>query len=413
MTTTQPRIAIIGAGPAGLTLGVLLHNRGIPFEIFELRQKPTEEELAKPSGSLDLHDESGLAAINECGLHEQFLSLIGECSEDLIIADKDGNTVYSDHGEGANRPEISRHALTKLLLSSIPPQAINWGHGLVSVAKSTTAKYHPVVLDFGPNGKHDFDLVVGADGAWSKVRSMLTGVKPTYAGVQVITATIHHVEERYSHIAELIGRGTFNALAMRHGVASQRGSKGSARIYIFVSTPDEHFATTYTLSGQTAAEAKHKLLKDKALLGEWGSKMKELVTIACNEETAENPNAGIDIKPLYTLPVENSWDHSSGATVIGDAAHLMCPWAGEGVNLAMWDSLDLSRIITQAYKAGGQDGISFQRTLDPLLSNFEVEMLSRSKEKAEEVFRNGQVMFGEDGAAAMAHLMQNYGAPEQ
>lgn len=69
----SPRIAIIGAGPAGLTLGALLHKHAIPFTIFELRQKPTAGELSKPSGMLDLHEGSGLAAIRECGLYDEFL----------------------------------------------------------------------------------------------------------------------------------------------------------------------------------------------------------------------------------------------------------------------------------------------------------------------------------------------------
>ena len=63
--SSQPRIAIVGGGPAGLTMGLLLHKNRIPFTIFESRQKPTEEELAKPSGMLDLHEESGLAVIKE------------------------------------------------------------------------------------------------------------------------------------------------------------------------------------------------------------------------------------------------------------------------------------------------------------------------------------------------------------
>lgn len=120
----QPRIAIVGGGPAGLTLGLLLRQRGIPFTIFELRQKPSDKELAKPSGMLDLHNETGLAAIRECGLFGQFLQLAGECTEADKVADMHGNILYADKGGVSERPEISRHALTKLLSSHLPVEAI-------------------------------------------------------------------------------------------------------------------------------------------------------------------------------------------------------------------------------------------------------------------------------------------------
>jgi 2-polyprenyl-6-methoxyphenol hydroxylase-like FAD-dependent oxidoreductase len=78
MSSSPPRIAIIGGGPSGLTVGLLLHKRGIPFTIFELRQRLTDEELAKPSWMLDLHEESGIAAIKECGLYDEFIKLTSE-----------------------------------------------------------------------------------------------------------------------------------------------------------------------------------------------------------------------------------------------------------------------------------------------------------------------------------------------
>ena len=68
MSVFRPRIAIVGGGPSGLALGQLLHQRGIRATIYELRAKSTPEELAEPSGVLDLHEESGLAAMRECGL---------------------------------------------------------------------------------------------------------------------------------------------------------------------------------------------------------------------------------------------------------------------------------------------------------------------------------------------------------
>ncbi|KAL4781558.1 hypothetical protein BJX76DRAFT_12101 [Aspergillus varians] len=419
MTPPTPRIAIIGGGPAGLTLGLLLHKLNITSTIFELRQKPTDDELAKPSGMLDLHEESGLAAIREAGLYNHFLQLTGECSEAQIVANKDGIILYTDQGELSERPEISRHALTALLTSHLPPGCIKYGYKLLSVSVSPSET--TTTLNFGPNGTHSFDLVIGADGAWSRVRNILSPTKPHYAGTQMLLTTVPNLTATHPHLAALIGQGSFSALGLRHGIMTQRGANASARIMTFLSIPDEHFASSAGLlaaNGSNAEAVKNRLLTDETLLGSFGESLKELVSVACDEEvkfqssssTSTGSAARVDIKPLYTLPTDSSFAHceSAAVTLIGDAAHLMCPWAGEGVNLAMWDSLLLSRAIGTAYHGSrGQDVASFLAGLHPLLRSFESDMFARTGEKAEETAANGRMLFGEDGAQAFKAFFES------
>ncbi|KAH8700691.1 salicylate hydroxylase [Talaromyces proteolyticus] len=403
---SHPRIAIVGGGPAGLTMGVLLYKHGIPFTIFELREQPTEEELAKPSGMLDLHAESGLAVIKECGLYDHFIPLTGECAEVFIVADRNGNILATDTADGA-RPEISRHNLTKLLLDNIPAESIKWHHRLLSATKLATPSDTETELDFGTHGKYTFDLVIGADGAWSKVRKLLTNTMPQYSGTLNITITIKDITKKYPHLANILGPGSFSSLGNRHVIISQRGPIDSSRVYLWLTHPDENFATSYDLAGKPATNAKDKLLSDDTLLGTFGNTIKELVATACDEETIDNPGASLDIRALYKLPHGSSWEHKTGVTLVGDAAHLMLP-SGEGVNLAMNDSLLLAHTIIKAYETSGNDTDSFQSTLDPLLKEFETALVERAKQAGDETDTLLEKMFGSDDAAHdLARLFQS------
>lgn len=414
MPSSHLRIAIVGGGPGGLTLGLLLHKRGIPFTIFELRQRPTDEELSKPAGSLDLHEESGLAAIRACDLFDEFLSLTGDCTEAQKIADKDGKIIYTDEGQLSSRPEISRHKIVKLFLSHLPASSIMWGHKLICAKRSTAFGHTEIELDFGRNGKQTADLAIGADGAWSRVRTLLTDVKPRYAGIHNITISVRQITTKYPHLAEYIGHGTFMSLGNRHGICAQRSVQDSALIYIFLSISDEHFATRSGLSSKTAAQSKDQLLGDDSPFSQWGANIKDLVAAACDDESAENPGAKIDIKPLYTLPVEHTWEHQTGATLVGDAAHLINPPAGEGVNIAMMDSLVLSRAIIKAHESAGQDDVSLREALGLLINAFETDMAARAKEGWEGTLEVSEMMFGgEDGAKAMADWFNSFRPPPE
>ena len=99
-------------------------------------------------------------------------------------------------------------------------------------------------------------------------------------------------------------------------------------------------------------------------------------------------------------------------TLIGDAAHLMCPWAGEGVNLALWDALLLSQAIIKAWTDSKEDDASFQTALDPLMEDFEKDMAARAGEKASETLTNGQMLFGDGAANSLRNFFASaYGEP--
>jgi 2-polyprenyl-6-methoxyphenol hydroxylase-like FAD-dependent oxidoreductase len=407
MAAYQPRIAIVGGGPSGLALAQLLHQRGIRTTIYELRPKPTEEELAKPSGMLDLHEESGLKVMRECGLWKAFHAATGDCSEACRVMNRDGTLLHSDEGELSTRPEIARNALTKLLLQSVPADIIKWNHKVLNVESShnETSGATEIRIDLGTNGTVVYDFVVGADGAWSKVRILLSDTQPFYSGAQMISATVRHVSTKYPHLLELNGSGTVMALDGGNGILTHRGPQDSIRVYAAIRTLSERWAITNKVENQTAAELKKLLLGDDYLFGRWSSELKDLLSTACDEETKDNPGSKADIYPLYMLPVGQYWEHQTGATLIGDAAHLMTPWAGEGVNLALWDSLELVHALSSVAKA--TDAVSWQKALEPNLKEFEVNMLARAKEKALESVANQQLFLSNNGAQAAADFFKS------
>jgi 2-polyprenyl-6-methoxyphenol hydroxylase-like FAD-dependent oxidoreductase len=270
-----------------------------------------------------------------------------------------------------------------------------------------------ITLDFGSeHGTADFDVIVGADGAWSRVRPLLTAVKPNYSGVQVLSLTIRHITDKYPHLADLVGPGTYFALGHRQGIVSHRSAQDSSRLYVAISTPDEKWPETSGFADKTAAEVKDRLLGEPQFFAPWGAVTKELLATGCDEETKDNPGKSIETLGMYMLPVGHRWDPQPGATLIGDAAHLMTPWGGEGVNLAMWDALDLSRVIAEACATNPSDAASFQKVLAPLLAAFESAMFERTRGKAEMTWMNGQTIFGENGATRMADVMKMFGGEE-
>ncbi|MCJ1359964.1 MAG: hypothetical protein MMC33_009967 [Icmadophila ericetorum] len=379
MPIFRPRIAIVGGGPSGLALGQLLHQNGIRATIYELRAKSTQEELAKPSGMLDLHEESGLTAMRECGLWDGFQVAVGDWSESMRVINSDGVVLHTDEGELASRPEIARKALTQLLIQKVPSDIIKGNHKITTVRSNRNASTGAteITFDLGAKGTAAYDFVVGADGAWSRIRKLLSDTQPFYSGAQYVTATVRHASTKYPHLFELSGSGTLCALGGGNAIMTQRGPQDSIRLYAAVSTPHEHWARAARLEGKTAAEVKTTLLGDEKLFCKWAPALQDLLAMACDEETKDNPGCEADIKPYYMLPVGHRWEHRTGTTLVGDAAHLMLPWAGEGVNLALWDSLDLAHVLAAVPEAA--DAAAWQVALEPRMREFEEIMLAKSR----------------------------------
>ena len=333
---STPKIAIIGAGPAGCTLARLLLNASIAVTVFE---GETSHDSRPQGATLDLHSDTGQKALKEAGLFHQFEKYARYDGEAMAILDKTLKAYLKMGGTGGKatsrgRPEIDRFRLRNLLLESLPPGTIRWGCRLRSVDPET------LTLHFDHGAEKGFDLIVGADGAWSKIRPLLSSVKPTYAGVGGTDLVITGGEKKYPDIAKIVNRGTTFTFSDHKGVIIQQRGDGSLTMG-FWSQRDENWQEHCGYDVHDSAQTKEALLKDYE---DWNIIFKDAIRAADSDYLVA--------RSLYHLPVDFRWEAKPGVTLIGDAAHLMTPFAGEGVNLALADSMTLAREIISVCKKG-------------------------------------------------------------
>lgn len=389
--TTKPSVAIIGAGPGGLLLARLLHLSFIPFTLYEAEPHRQSREQG---GSLDLHEESGQAALKAAELFDEFRKIARSEGEDMRVADKTGHLHWEEvDPEGRNRPEVDRIQLRSILLDSLPEDAISWGSKVRSIMATENGNYEiSIETANGPKSER-FDLVVGADGAWSKVRPLLSQTKPQYSTISCLDCRIRNVDSKYPHISKMVGQGTYLAFSDYKGLIAQRNGDGSMRIYAMLQVV-ETWLKDVDVDWAETEKAKAFLLKEYA---DWDDSLKDLI---------RHSDAEITPRPFFQLPTDFSWTLKPGVTLLGDAAHLMTPFAGEGVNLAMLDGLELSKAIIKAAENGD---------FTEALQEYESAMMDRSHEKMEETWRNLELFFQKDAprefVKAFAEMMAAHGPP--
>lgn len=372
------RISIIGAGPGGLTTARILQRHGLHVTVYDRDQDANSR---NQGGSLDLHDDDGQVALNEAGLLDDFFALARFDGQEMRQMDPTGR-VLAHHLPAADEtatPEIDRGQLRELLLNSLESGTVQWGRRLDSVSGPADG---PRILTFSDGPMVETDLVIGADGASSRVRASLSAAKPTYTGVNFLEAWFDDMATDHPELAELVGNGSAHAADGVRGLFAQRNSGEHMRVYIMQKVPIDWMAANGLAAADTAGIRSH-LLNEFA---SWSPGMRRLIS--------ENDGAYVD-RPLLALPVPHTWEHSPTVTLLGDAAHLMPP-LGVGVNLAMLDASELALAIVRA------------DSIDEAVRTYESTMIPRSTDiarmleqhGAEQLLVAGVAQFGDDADAA-------------
>lgn len=364
------RIGIMGGGPGGLMLGLLLQQQGHEVAIYEKADPNVNKDRG---GSLDIHDDSGQLALKEANIYQAFKDLARYEGEDTRVVSKDGTILFEEDAEGeGSRPEIDRGELCDIIMNQLAPSTVQYGYTFSHLNQLDNGQ---VEVKFKEGQSQTFDLVIGADGAFSKVRNHITDVDVEYNDISMVELNINNVKEDHPDLAQFNKNGKMMAFGDHKAILGQLNGDGRIKAYVSylmdVNQLDQYKA-------MSSDEIKQQLLQQD--FADWSPELKHYIEYASDDML---------LRCIYKLPIGFTWESIGNVTLIGDAAHLMSPFAGEGVNMALYDAYLLANAIKES-----QD-------LDTAVAQYEQEMYAVSKESAQESQDNLEVMFSKDAAEQM------------
>jgi 2-polyprenyl-6-methoxyphenol hydroxylase-like FAD-dependent oxidoreductase len=382
MLLQNKKIAIVGGGPGGLTLARLLQLKGAKVKVYE---RDINRYVRVQGATLDLHFESGLKAIEEAGLMDAFKANYRPDNDRYRVTDKMGTIFYDDHkkestgdfGDRLFRPEIDRGPLRDILLDSLQPDTVVWESHIVSLESiSNTWK-----IIFQNGNTATADIVIGADGANSKIRPFVTSIKSFYSGITFLVGNIPDSEKKTPKLHTLLKGGKISAMDDSKTLFLSAKGDDSLDFYIGWKV-DVNWSKE---SGIDLKNSKQVLEWFKKEFANWDSIWLELFE---HEQTHLIP------WPLYSMPLDQHWETQPNITLLGDAAHLLPP-NGEGVNLAMLDALELSEALTSGKHTDLKSAIAY----------YEKQMFARFVEEGKVTLEMTDWMYSADGLKKMVTML--------
>jgi len=379
MLIQNKQIAIVGGGPSGLTLARILQLNGANVKLYE---RDFNKDARVQGSPLDMHEESGAAALRKANLFDEFMKNVRQGADKRIIVNQHAEIKFSDHEKPENfesdRPEIDRGALRKIFLEALQLETIVWDSHFISMDKQNEGW----LLHFKNDSSAYADLVVAADGANSRIRPYITDIKAFYSGFTMVEINVNDAAMATPHIFELLNGGKI--MAFGNGKNILGGQKGNGGLGFYATfKPDEAWATQ---SGLDYSDRAQLLAWFKTEYSGWSSIWYELF---------ENVATPVIPRTIYCMPLDQTWEALPNLTMIGDAAHVMPPFAGEGANMSMFDALELSECLTSDQ----------YNTIEEAISAYEINMRKRASKAAKQSLENGERMHSEGALEKMLAIL--------
>lgn len=384
MILENKQVAIVGGGPGGLMLARLLQLQGVEVKVYE---RDTDQYVRQQGATLDLHYESGLKALREGKLIEEFKKYYRPGAERVTITDNNAVIHYTEQNKEPvwdldseyARPEIDRGPLRDMLIASLLDRTVIWNSKFIELQKNGSGWN----LMFENGATAYADLLIAADGANSKIRKYLTNIGRIYSGTTIVEGNIYNAATNAPHLWKLTGGGKIFAHWSGKTIVLSAKGEGSLSFYTitketeaWVQAPDINFNNKEEVFGWF-----------KQRFSDWSNEWHEIFS---------TENSYFVHRPQYYFPTNQLWQTLPNLTILGDAAH-QTPPSGDGVNQAMLDAVEL------------YDALCIQNfsTVQEAIASFEKKMLHRTAIATEEALQLVDEMLSENNLQFMLDFFKS------